>query len=177
MLITGEIYYCESSRNRERKYHIEALSLEASDFVDSVTKIAALFERKKALLPVAAADVRYGNIRHPQPLESHCVLNCVVLRTYEPLIGQTENFKLVFDKKLDAASRFSPRPIDGYTAAEKIAEFEKLHKFAMSIWNDRKEGKRDDDEDHWCYESVMALLAYDNKSEFWDAFNALEGSR
>jgi hypothetical protein len=58
-----------------------------------------------------------------------------------------------------------PPAASTYGMTEKAAAFDKLHALALSIYTDRMEGKRDDDERYWCYEAVMELLG----KQVWDA--------
>ncbi len=68
------------------------------------------------------------------------------------------------------------KDLSEYTSEEKIKAFDKLYASAAFNLHEREDngrlGDKDDDEEHYSWESLMELLAR-NKTKFWDYYNSL----
>jgi hypothetical protein len=163
MRVVGEISYASSKRNvlnGRGKLGVQPFAFDALDLGDAVSKMQQLLEKGKKLLPKKV---------------DFTTCNCVVVRTTEKLEGLQEPLQFIYDRVLDEAASFNPRSLEEYTPEQKIAAFEKLHRFAMSVWNDHKKGEGNEDDSHYAYEEIMKLLAREGQTtkEFWESFNAL----
>lgn len=74
-----------------------------------------------------------------------------------------------------ARTEYKLRPLEEISSEDKSLAFDRLHHFALRIWNDtKKERYLDEDSRHYAFEEVMQLLTtMDKQQEFWNAFNSL----
>jgi len=74
------------------------------------------------------------------------------------------------EERKEAIAEWSPKRLNEYTIDDKVAAFESFYLSAKRDWDDAVKGiVRDDDADHYAWESIMELLGVD----VWTHYNKL----
>jgi len=83
----------------------------------------------------------------------------------------TDEEKALIKKR--RGKQWNPRTADSYSAEEKVAKFDEMHKLAMDHFEEVKNDGRTKDIEHWCYEAVIELLG----PGVWDVLNSIDHER